>query len=165
MLPPITPNINPKPIRRKPPLPRRRHNQPRNQIRTTPRLPQQLISKQRTLIQKANLLREGGDIVREVATARGPDGEEGDGVEGAEGDEGVEGGHEGGDFDAVDGRVPEGDEDAAGEDGDCEGEEADEGDVGDFEVFVEEGAEGDLQGGVGGVGEEEGFLCAGAVGG
>ena len=103
--------------------------------------------------------------MREVATTRGPDGEEGDGVEGAEGDEGVEGGHEGGDFDAVDGGVPEGDEDAAGEDGDCEGEEADKGDVGDFEVFVEEGAEDDLQGGVGGVGEEEGFLCAGAVGG
>lgn len=103
--------------------------------------------------------------MREVATARGPDGEEGDGVESAEGDEGVEGGHEGGDFDAVDGGVPEGDEDAAGEDGDCEGEEADEGDVGDFEVFVEEGAECDLQGGIGGVGEEEGFLCASAVGG
>lgn len=88
----------------------------------------------------------------QVATLPWPDGQQRDRVEPAEGNQRVERRQEGLHADLVHGRgIREGRVDAAGEDGDGEGDEAGERDQSELVMRVEEGLEGGLKRELGGV--------------
>lgn len=137
----------------------RSNDQPSDEIGLAPRFTEQLVCQKRGLVEEAHDVGEGGDVVREVTTAAGPDDQEGDGVEAAECDQGVVGRHRGGDANVSVLRVPECDEDAAGQNRDGQGDEAQERDPGHFIVAVDDGLQGDLDWEGGGVGEENAFVC------
>lgn len=86
MLPPVPAPVDPEPVHGPFLLPGRGDDQPRGEIRLGTRFAQHFIREKWALVQEADEVREGGDVVGEVSFPAGPDGDgEGEGVEREEG--------------------------------------------------------------------------------
>ena len=164
MLDPIPAHIHPKRIPRHLPLPARDAHQARHEIGLCPWLAERRVAGHPALVHEADDVAHGADVVRQVALRLGPQREKGERVDEDEDQQRVEGRH-GRDLAHVLGRDVElGGEEAAGEDGQREGQQADEGNPRDAVVACERGAEADFEGEAGGVGEQERLLGGGAAG-
>lgn len=125
-------------------LPRRRAHQPGHEIDLALRLRKGRFREQGALVDEADKLAQRADVVWQTAFARGPDDEEGDGVDGDEEDEGVVAWHAGQHSDVLGFDDELGREHASRQDGQGQGKEADEGDVGYFVVTIDERFDGDF---------------------
>lgn len=136
MLPPVPPNIYPKRIPRRLSLPiLLRAHQSSHQIRLGLWRPERVVRQQWALVQEAEMVGQRVDAVGKVPLASRPDDEEGKRVDTDKDAQGVVGWHGGRDadlglFEELCG------EDPAGEDGDGERHQTDEGYPGNFEVTV-----------------------------
>ena len=164
MLHAIPPDIHPERIPRHLALPARDAHQARDEIGLGARLTEGPVARHGALVDEADDVAHGADVVRQVALRLGPQREHGQRVHEDDDDERVEGRH-GGHLAHVLGRHVElGGEEPAREHGQREGEHADEGDPRHAVVARERGAQAGFEGELGRVAEEEGLLGRGAAG-
>lgn len=160
VLPSIHAAVHPKPIPHSPIL--LPTQQSRHEIDLRLWILERSIMQQGALIHKANQLPQCTDVVRQMSLPTGPDNKKRERVDDNEEDKGDVGGHArcGADL-IVEGKILRR-EDASAENGERDGEEADEGYVGYFPVPRHEGVEGDFEGRRGRVIKQEGVFgrCA-----
>lgn len=163
MLLPVPPHIDPEPVPHLRHLARRPAQQPRNQIDLAPNPAESGIAKKGALIDKADEIGQRSDVVWEMSFSRRPDDQEREGVDDDEDDERVIGGHTGPHENVLLGNHKLRCENAAAEDGQQDGDDADERYPGDLEMAGEGRSDRDFERESAEVVEEKGVLGDGAV--